>query len=263
VRWKWPADLEREPLVLYAPFSFVSRNLDSGIQWSIRRANPTKDDAASSFLVSHSLLCLLTQETLQFKDSKGPLLWTIQGGNLASTIEAVAKLGLGDFADIANADLENPGITTAPVEFEAGTYGLSELIVLRPSQSGGVDPGRRRFDLLAAVRAPHFGRYIHVAAEPPSDEVVRSASHLFTRAMDWRGFSGSAAGYLPSTPTIEVPKEYWLRVDNEFEARLGQLNEWTIPLPGELIEAVREALKTEKSRAQRPAAKSDAGGGKG
>src|SRR5262249_50589115 len=148
------------------------------------------------------------------------------------------------------------------VEFEIGTYGLSELIVLRPSRSGGVDPGRKRFDVLAAVRAPHFGRYMRVAAEPPSDDEVRTASPLITRAIDWRTLSGSGAGYFPSTPTFELPNEYWLRVDNDFEAKLGQLNEWTIPLPDELIGAVREALKREKSRAEKPAANSDAGRGK-
>ena len=30
-----------------------------------------------------------------------------------------------------------------------------------------------------------------------------------------------------------------------FEARPGQVNEWTIPLPDELLEAVRKRLKAE------------------
>ena len=53
-------------------------------------------------------------------------------------------------------------------------------------------------------------------------------------------------------PTIELPIEFWMRVNNGFEARVGKSNEWTIPLPDELIRAVREALKAKKSPAATP-----------
>ena len=45
--------------------------------------------------------------------------------------------------------------------------------------------------------------------------------------------------------SVELPVQFWDKVDLGFEARLGQVNEWTIPLPDELIKAVREALKVD------------------
>ena len=46
VRWNWPADLEREHLVLYAPFSFRYRKLAPDLEWSMgdtpRPLRPTR-----------------------------------------------------------------------------------------------------------------------------------------------------------------------------------------------------------------------------
>ena len=38
-----------------------------------------------------------------------------------------------------------------------------------------------------------------------------------------------------------IPDAYWRQDVGHFEARPGQINEWTIPLPDELIQAVRQA----------------------
>ena len=35
VRWSWPVDLEKEQLVLYAPFTFRHRKLEPGLSWTI------------------------------------------------------------------------------------------------------------------------------------------------------------------------------------------------------------------------------------
>ena len=35
VRWSWPADLEKEQLVVYAPFTFRHRKLEPGLSWTI------------------------------------------------------------------------------------------------------------------------------------------------------------------------------------------------------------------------------------
>ena len=40
------------------------------------------------------------------------------------------------------------------LEWETGTYGLDELIVLRPTRSQNAATGTRRFDVLVACRAP-------------------------------------------------------------------------------------------------------------
>ena len=198
----------------------------------------------------------------QFKDQKGPLLWTIQGGGYVDPTRK-AVLGVGDFADLLEADLEELKPRGASLDFEIGTYGLSELIVLRPSRSRDVEPGRRRLDVLVAISAQHYARVIHVDTKPPTEDDIRNASPIVTRAINEGQLPGFEIGFLRSTPTIPISNEYWLRIDNAFEAKLGQNNEWTIPLPDELMQAVRDALKVEAAPKATPKEKSAAVKGDG
>jgi hypothetical protein len=52
--------------------------------------------------------------------------------------------------------------------------------------------------------------------------------------------------------TLELSAEFWDKVDTGFEARSGQVNEWTIPMPDELIGAVRAALKVNPAATAKP-----------
>ena len=81
---------------------------------------------------------------------------------------------------------------------------------------------------------------------PPTKEDLESSE---------RGLVGPAAGGSPENsnlgwrqwhqvaPSVEASTDFWEKVDTAFEVRLGQVNEWTIPLPDELIAAVRALLK--------------------
>jgi hypothetical protein len=61
--------------------------------------------------------------------------------------------------------------------------------------------------------------------------------------------------------TVELSADFWDKVDTGFEVRLGQVNEWTIPLPDELIEAVRAAIKADATDKAKPAGPSAPGHG--
>ncbi len=65
-------------------------------------------------------------------------------------------------------------------------------------------------------------------------------------------------GIRPSRPTVKLPEEYWRQRNLDLEARIGQPNDWTIPIPDELAQAVRKAIKAEKASAAKSAEKSDA-----
>ena len=80
---------------------------------------------------------------------------------------AAAKLGPGDWADILEQDLRDVKDQTEAMKWEAGMYGLNELIVLRPTQSPDVEVGRRRFDVLVACRTPEFGACHETSAALP------------------------------------------------------------------------------------------------
>ncbi len=282
VSWKWPADLENEGLYLYAPFTMRGRKLGPDNDWAIVRsiasaAAPGGGDQrfgmeriqafgpALAPAPGHRLLCGPSRETIAFEELTGPFLWTIQENNVWPRIAESAKLGPGDFAEIIEADLEAMKPSATPFEFEVGDYGLPEILVMRPSKSAGLEPGRRRYDLLAGVCARECIRRIHVAAEPPDGPYLQTYSgdqfvELPPSAVGSNTGMGRYFGFglVPSTPTIDLPMEYWNRVRNEFEAKAGEVNEWTVRLPDELIQAVREALKAEKAPKDKPAPKVEA-----
>jgi hypothetical protein len=264
VRWQWPADLEKEPLLLYAPFTLLPRKSASGERWTISRTHVVKSQrdrgiGPYSFVVSHSILGEASGSISEFKDFKGLAFWRIQPGALGSPYAEPTRLAPGDFADALIEDLQPLKPPGSALEFEVGTYALDELFVVRPSQSRDVElgPGRRRFDLLAAATALPGGRAIQVAAHPPSDTDLETPSPMLANPMTW--FNGASDQPLRQTkPTVELPSEVWQRVNSAFEAKPGQNNEWTIPLPEELIQAVRQALKTAKPLDDnKPAAKAE------
>ena len=60
------------------------------------------------------------------------------------------------------------------------------------------------------------------------------------------------SGLINRLPTLNLSRDYWIKVGNAFEARRGEVNVWTIPLPDEMIRAVREALKVDTSPRKSP-----------
>jgi hypothetical protein len=187
-------------------------------------------------------------------DSKGLFLWTSAEGNQGQPPELakeLAKLGPGDWADILRADLREVKGSADALKCETGTYGLRELIVLHPTRSQNVDADRMRLDVLAAafVDPPDHAIQIrgrtankgYITGGPPPKELLELSYYWEV----WSDVRPANAGFEHAKPTVEIEADYWMKVDHAFEARAGQDNEWTIPLPDELIKAVREALKIE------------------
>ena len=51
---------------------------------------------------------------------------------------------------------------------------------------------------------------------------------------------------------VDVPKNYWRSLDKTLQGKPGQVDEWTIALPDELIKAVRDKLKAEPATKAKP-----------
>jgi hypothetical protein len=252
IKFPWPADLEKEQLVTYAPFVFRHRTLQPGLEWSLMdNLGPERPNSpwtrsemggmSREFRAVRSALCGPGTKLTEILNTKALLLWTIFTGNLAEVAAKAAKLGPGDWADILVEDLGEVKDPSDGLKWEPGTYGLNELIVLRPKQSPDVEAGRKRFDVLVAIQALNSSQPIHLGRTPPE----RDDFEIFKPESDARlgGQSRYPIGFDRSTPTLNLSQEYWTKVGNAFEARRGEVNEWTIPLPDELIRAVREALK--------------------
>jgi len=273
IKCDWPADLEKERLVLYAPFAFRGRTLDRthepGLQWTLydkaalgrpreQRNGGNVMNQSGLIPVTRSVLCGPGMTRTEVLHMRGLLIWTLLGGNLEDQAQKAAQLGPGDWADVLVEDLRDVNDPSEAMKWEPGTYGLNELIVLRPTQSPDVEAGRRRFDVLVAVSRPSFGHAIHLGAKPPANTDLQTVYPML--AGPRYGQPNFDPGFHESTPTLDLHSGYWREVDRRFEALPGQVNKWTVPLPDELIKAVREALKvdpTTTAKAAGPAAPVD------
>jgi hypothetical protein len=203
----------------------------------------------------HAVLCGPATKFSEFLlDMGGPYLWTLGPEGTAKRKEDVAEYGSREWADVVEKETRELKDPSATIEVEIGNYGLSELLVLRPMQPQpreGLDPSQKRFELLAITNASNTTRGVHRLVQPPTIEVAQRIG----------GSGGSRP--LQSRFAIMLPPKYWQQLDTAFEARSGQPNEWTIPIPGELAQAAREALKADKSPKANPAEKSGANAGNG
>jgi hypothetical protein len=313
----WPADLEREALVLYAPFSYRYRKLASDMEWALTDSySPQRPNRRSSQGMgmypsqgqpaTRSVLCGPGTSVTELKRLHGLYFWRVaqagaedaterpagggggrpggmgEGGNgrgnrngFGDGIVQATKLGPDDRADVLTKYLSE--ITPAAdspepheLRWELGTYGLDRLYVLRPSRSPGVEPTRKSFEVLVACFFGGAGPTVRVSGEPPPDEQALSRPALGFGLGGWAqggmggGMGGMGGGmrqvgtnpeWINTSSSVELASDYWDKVDVAFEARRGQVNQWTVPLPDELIRAVREALKEAAIPAAKPKAK--------
>jgi hypothetical protein len=267
LRWRWPADLEAEPLTINASFRFCGVASASGLVWSIDRKAviprwKSQDEENSRdtrwSALSHSILCGPSNKVARFSFTRGLLLWKISSKNSdwmpLELFGEPVKLDHHVRAQVLPEEIQDFDNAPAAMSVEVGSYELVELVVLRPVGSPDAQVARHHFGLLAAVRAPGYNRHVIVGAKPPTSDEQRNEWSYMVEA---RKYQGPMPGHL-SIPTIELPREFWVGAKNHFEAKPGQANEWTIPLPNELIEAVRTALKAVEADPDNPAVKAGA-----
>jgi hypothetical protein len=183
---------------------------------------------------------------------KGPFLWTLAEDPAPGDGTSATKLGPGDSADLWSHDLREENLPPPSPErpeasWEIGTYGLDALLVMRPARAEKIEAGRERFDVLAAICSRRGWRMIQYRSAPPTPaDLEHPPGQAIVGMGGGRGFGhedGSINHWKVAGPTVDGTPEFWDKVDDGFESRPGQVNEWTIPLPDDLLKAVREALK--------------------
>ncbi len=126
------------------------------------------------------------------------------------------------------------------MELERGAFRLQRLIVLRPCSIAGAPLDRTRFEVLAHLSAGgESPLFAYRGVRSPTD----SGLHL-----------PAIAG--PDDEALEdgvAAPNFWKQMRGRFEARPDQKNEWKIPIPDELAQAVRKALKKDGSPKPAPA----------
>ncbi len=234
IRYTWPDDLEKEDLVLEAPF-LHNGIVQSGVTWSVwhrwtseKQEEAVLDEGQRAYRGTLPVLVgpwppLLDRPGLSeiFNSREGFYLWVPGGTN--------------DFRASVLAKHVHPIQGPEPtLMWERGAYDLASLMVLRPLASSDRNKGIKHFGVLVETRRREgtVGMVYEVRDGTPTEyTLTRSQQNVLATA---------------STAALELPDEYWSRLNDSFQARPGQINQWTIPLPDELIKAVREKLDTEK-----------------
>jgi hypothetical protein len=210
VRTAWPADLEKEGLVLYASFSSRGLHYDENLWWRGNHA-----------WAVWSLLCGPGSSRNEVGGLKAPVIW---GPQSAENL----------WVDISAHDIVEAEAPEKPLEMLAGNYELNKLFVLRPAATA--DGGsHRHFELLAASTAGMSQLHFAVRDAPPSEQEENEQDF------------GRFGPPIPASLWVAPPgQDGPLGGTTGFEARPGQVSEWTIPLWDELLTTVRESLKTSR-----------------
>lgn len=151
VRCEWPAELEKEGLILDAAFRFVAIE-KNGIWWNLNNGMAT---------LTHSVIFGPGATVTEILHPAGLYTW--------------ARSNQFRRADVLNSDLRLVNNQTAPLKWEQGTYQLAELIVLRPLEPTAGTNGRQQFDVVLRCYPWHTMRGPYGFRQgPPSDEELRS-----------------------------------------------------------------------------------------
>jgi hypothetical protein len=237
IKYAWPADLEAAGLFLYTPFTFLGRSFDRGVlwRWDELSGPNIQTSEVQRYPVTRSLLCgTKGTQSFEFVDLAALHLWK-------------AAKSKQTFGDILDRDLRQRPAGDVELQWERGSYQLAELMVIRPYPGRDVEKGRRRFDVLVSVCSSDYGHWCQEDVGPPGAGIIE---------MPYPQIAGHGTA-APFGSQGVVPEDYWDKTVAHFEARPGQVNEWTVPLPDELIKAVRAALAADpgaKTNPPRPAA---------
>jgi hypothetical protein len=242
-RADWPADLQKERLVLYARF-YPKELLANGLSWHFgnfevaQRADAllaNRSFGGAGYRPIHAMTVLfgLDSPLTEVVGSKHAYLWGPDAGPR--------------WADLAATHLREITAPEATLKWERGAYGLLNLLVLRPRESPPGGP-LRRFELLAVVLPSQgFGTPGMIAGTSQNVFTVRQDPPVGPEEI--QASRPNADMRIPSPPLVKFPEQNAAPMNSvRFEAKPGQVNEWTIPLWDELVTAVRESVKVAGSR---------------
>jgi hypothetical protein len=235
VRAAWPADLEKEKLVVFATFG-ASPIVCEGQSWTLIDRSRAFARARTGFqhgiggewsTTVRSVICGPGTSIAEVLNDKELYIWAPDA--MQPTLRA-------DLLTRNLREIKEPGQS---ISWERATYRLFELYVLRPDDSGAGNHRRWEFEIVVASQAlgqpGAFAGFslLYVVGEPTDEEIDNgSAPERHISRQD--------------APILALPREYWSKTATSFELRSGQVNEWTLPLPEELIQAVRTKLKAKK-----------------
>jgi hypothetical protein len=208
---QWPADLAAKNLGVEATFVPVPLTFQPPLKW-----------AAQDMYSSERRCRLLYGPEANRAEIGGSAelnLWCHYTGYGRS------EAGTPVFADLRSQG-DRPGSDS--IAMERGGYVLRRLIVLRPVARQNAKVKGQRLEVLA-----------HAEATSKDDSDVKSYSNDPDVGEDALGAGSPLSLY---KGRVSVAPAYWRWLEGRFLVLAGQVNDWALPLPEELVNFVREQL---------------------
>jgi len=213
LRVQWPADLADKDLQVLATFEQAPTTLQPPLKWSIV-------DSAES-LQTRSIMIGPGLKQIEIGGQTTHDLWF-----RSQSAQGFERL-VGDFrSPIARSE-------PAALAMEPGSFILRRLIVLQPRARRKNIVNGERFAVVARNETPFLWNDLRVKCytADPDDGAAPFGTY------DLSSFLGG----------VKVSASYWRELDGRFLARPGQVNEWTLEMPTEIVSAVRERLANKQS----------------
>lgn len=219
LRVQWPPDLVGKNLCVEATFDEKPIEFQPSLKWTV--LNSAAEARPRTILYGQEGKQMLIGGANRLE------LWSVYGGMSASRS-----------AQWVYGDLRSQGARSwsESVAIEPATLVLRRLIVLR--SIGPEDKG---------LTGERFGALAHTAFP-----VVKKESPFFQHDVRYYStgpdFDGEPLG--PGWPlrdfrgSVAIAPEYWRKLEGHFVVRAGQVNDWTLPLPEELLNVVRESIRS-------------------
>ena len=237
VRVAWPEDLSSQNLHLIALFRLKAHTYQGPPRWWL--SDPQDQQSTRS----REILCGPGSQQAEIVSENYPYFWrpatqiearTSRGERGLLLPDPVALTGSPDASSEASAISNRvyAEFNSTPefsdsggIEIEAGKYRPERLIVLQTRAATKPGRGTDQFEVLAMGGGPSI---------TPGARDEASGKDIPYAFLEARVLQAST-------------KTQSLRgMDDAFEAQAGQVKEWTITLPGELIKAVRGKLAAKK-----------------
>jgi hypothetical protein len=225
LRVQWPADLAEKNLRIEVKFVQTPTEFQPPLKWKVV--------GSLGLDRLRTILCGPGPEQVAIGGTTKLDLWTIIGLETLDHLEAQPVFG----------DLHRERVRSESdaVAMELGSYVPESLIALRPIARQNAAKKGERFEVVTHAAA-YAGTLSCEVKSYALDPDVRDSSPA-TTTFSLTTFKGG----------VTVAPSYWSQPECQFSVRPGQVNEWTLPLPQELIDVVRERLqRKEKPQAEQP-----------
>jgi hypothetical protein len=213
IRPGWQTDVIDQGLQVLAQFELTGLTYQPPLRWHLRAGPGVGPDPIWEILCSHG------PNAARVVDDGRLFLWRLTT-DTQRRVFAQLKAGPAPAA-------------SEVVDLPAGSYRLNRLIVLRPVETEPPVKAIERYDLIAQF----------LRSRPTTEGTDRSAMHVLTMVAPPSNGATAPDGVWEPAQFTTFSSSYLSRVKGRFEARKGQQNEWAVPLPEELMKAVREKLK--------------------